>query len=754
MPQAGRPSRSATILALLLVLASAAAFLALADLRDSFTTVRGDEGTYLAMAESLALDGDLRLEAADVERLVAAADPGRQAVILQQVESGDFYSKPALYPLLAAPFYRVLGGASGLVALNLLALAAALGCAWLYLRRFDADRALLTLVSFAGAGALLAYVAWRTSDLVQVAAVLAGLALCLGPLPRRGLGEVIPRAVAARPLFAGPGAALLGGLLLGLAGSLRITNLVMAGAPLLALWLHGQRRRAGLVALGVAAALLTGAASNWALAGATSPYRTTRATFDTASGYPSAEATPTENRYETSYSKVRIRSPRLRPAVSAYAALYFLVGRHSGLLLYSPVALLLLAASLRRLDRTGGALWLAAGGLSLLYLLWLPHNYFGGGACIGNRYFLVAYAALPFLGRPLGWRGLSPAWLLAALAFGSAFHSQRTAGELDRSSQGHAHAGVFRWLPYESTAENIEGSRERFWPKEDWELIHFADPYARVGDWSFELATGAPTEIEVANRRPGAALRFLVNSPARRLRLMYRDWGKSEEIELRRPFGHSGLVEIEPSPAWRRHPLWFWWQLRDAFHIRLFTLEISTPDGSPAQAEVRYLGSMELPNGEFYRRTVLRGDLPEIAPPGGASAVPIEVRNDGDRPWLSGDVLPVHLGHRLACPGILPTEGRRLPLPATVMPGEVLSITLDVQWPEVEGECSLTVDLVVEGVSWFEAETGAPLVSGVVSLSSAPVSSDTPSSQPIEPTATPNRRMSRERSGGAGAGSR
>jgi hypothetical protein len=712
---AARPSRRGALLAATLAVSSLGAFLVLAAQRDSFRTVSGDEGTYLAMAESLALDGDLRIDAGDAQRLLDSASPGRQAVILQHVDDADFYSKPTLYPLLAAPFFRLAGGPIGLVWLNLLALGGALWCAWLYLRRFDADRALLTLTSFAGAGALFAYVAWRTADLIQVAAVLAGLALCLGPLPRRGLGDPAPT------LFASPSAALLGGALLGFAGSLRITNLAMAAAPLIALVLHRRHFRAALVATGLAAALLVGAGSNWILAGAPSPYRTTRATFDTASGYPVPGAETAENRYESSLSTVRMRSPRIRPVLSAYAALYFLVGRHSGLLLYTPLALLLLGGALRRPDRTAGALLAAVGGLAVVYLLWLPHNYFGGGACIGNRYFLVAYAGLPFACRPLGWRGLAAGWLLAALAFVSAVQSQRVVGDLAPSSQDHAHAGAFRWLPYESTAENIEGNHERFWPKEDWELLHFGDPFARVGAWSFRLSTESPAaELEVANRRPGAPLRFLVLSPASRLTLVYRDWRHSTEVSLRRPLGRSGLVEIEPASAWRRHPLWFQWQLEDLFTIRLFTLGIQTPDGTPAEAEIRYLGSLELPTESFYRRSVIRAELPPSAPAGGRSTLVLAVRNDGDRPWRSDDVLPVYVSYQMACTGLAFIEGSRSQLRETVGPGETFAAHLEVEWPEVETTCDLKVDLLVEGVAWFAAETGAPLARASVEVVVAP----------------------------------
>src|SRR5690349_13939211 len=68
----------------------------------------GDEGTYTAMAASLARDFDLSFGAAD--RAWAEGHPsGAVALILERTPHGLAYSKPVLYPLLAAPFVRLLG---------------------------------------------------------------------------------------------------------------------------------------------------------------------------------------------------------------------------------------------------------------------------------------------------------------------------------------------------------------------------------------------------------------------------------------------------------------------------------------------------------------------------------------------------------------------------------------------------------------------------------------------------------------------
>jgi 4-amino-4-deoxy-L-arabinose transferase-like glycosyltransferase len=76
---------------------------------------------------------------------------------------------------------------------------------------------------------------------------------------------------------------------------------------------------------------------------------------------------------------------------------YYLVGRHTGMLVYLPVGLLLLIVAVARFRRVDG--WARAATLGVLgyiafYVLLFPLNYFGGGQSLGNRYFLQAAPAI------------------------------------------------------------------------------------------------------------------------------------------------------------------------------------------------------------------------------------------------------------------------------------------------------------------------------------------------------------------------
>lgn len=703
-PEPGGRAKRAT--ALVLSILCLAALSTLGVLRQSLTFVTGDEGTYFAMIESAALDGDLEFARPDLDRVEAASQPGRKYLILHRVGERFFYSKPAAYPLLAAPFFR-LAGRNGLLLFNCFVLGLSLWLAWIYLERLGSGAAALALATFAGAGALLGYLAWTMSDALQVACALAGTALCLGGAVRSESNEQAAHAVLAHRL-----APWIGGALLGLLTAMRITNLVIAVAVLGALVLKRRWSSATVAGIALAATLGLTFGLNHQLLDAARPYKTVRASFDPGSGYPGGTSGARSlRRFEgKTLATVRI-FPEVRPRVTLYAAFYFLVGRHTGLLVYLPASLVLLLAASHKPDRVTLALLAGAGCLSAIYLLWLPHNYFGGGAALGNRYFLTAYPLLLFAPTRLPrarWQLM--AWLIAAVAFGSAVVSVHRVQAIAPTSQSHAQAGLFRLLPYESVASDLEGNAERFW-LEEWELVRFADPYAKVAAWSFTLETGSPAaEIEIANTRADGLMRFLVLSPADTVELVYEDWGKQEVFTLSRPMGERGVVEIRPSRAWRVHPFWFAWMRNTDFHARVFRLSLRTPDGSPARAQLSYLGPTDL-DLDIFRHSVLGANAPQFVEPGTTSEVSVRVRNESAEEWTSERVLPVFLSYRLtdAEDSRIRIEGPRTPIDS-VEPNETLESSFAVEWPQRPGTYRLEVDLLVEGVAWFASRTGEPLL--------------------------------------------
>ena len=134
----------------------------------------------------------------------------------------------------------------------------------------------------------------------------------------------------------------------------------------------------------------------------------------------------------------------------------------------------------------------------------MPANFFGGETFLGNRYILAAYPCLLVaLPRLPSRRSLLTIWALAAVVGISALASQLRFGALDATSQAHANAGIFRLLPYESTASNLDGRRDRYWADD---FVRFVDPFAEAGEWSFTIESGRPAaELEIATRFPDGA---------------------------------------------------------------------------------------------------------------------------------------------------------------------------------------------------------------------------------------------------------
>lgn len=591
----------------LLLALTAAVFLPLARMRPSDERLWGDEGTYVAMAASLARDGDLAFGPEDrawaEQRL-----PEGVTVILQRTAMGLSYSKPILYALLSAVPYRLLGE-WGLPALNFVALLATALCAALALGRIASPgRVWLTLVTFFCAAALLPYVLWRMSDALQMALAVGGLALACGGLPRRTAGALGEEAGGGTPASGKPeplwrprwaaerldgwGAVAAGGFLLGLLTAMKIPNAALVAAAVAAQLVHRRWRRAALVAAAAVVATVAVLSLTERLAGATEPYRAVRTSFDGTTGYPvGAGGEEAALRFETAVATNRLTLiPAAEPARIGWAAVTYLIGRHTGILVYFPLALFLLAAALAAPDRVTWCLLGGALAIVVFYTAWLPWNYFGGSTFLANRYFLAAYAALLLAPSRLpGRRALAAVWLLAVVAGGSAWLSvSRTVAE-DAMSQSHAHAGLFRWLPYESTARLIDGQRDRYW---GGDFVRFVDPFARAGAASFELRSDEPAaELLIASARRPQELAFEVESDLRGAEIVLTHGFERHHYPLERSGRRlRGRVVWAPPPAWRRHR--FWWDDHATYQVWSVRLALRAPQGS-GTARLRYLGRAE-----------------------------------------------------------------------------------------------------------------------------------------------------------------
>ena len=138
---------------------------------------KGDEATYVGLAASVGLDGDLTYGPRDYQRFREWYGGGPQGIFLRRGDDGQLYfGKAFLYGVLAAPF-ALAGGLGGLLVFNFACFALLLTAGYLWLRPGSRRAAALafTLVFLAASIAPL-YTFWLTSDALNFALVFMAFA--------------------------------------------------------------------------------------------------------------------------------------------------------------------------------------------------------------------------------------------------------------------------------------------------------------------------------------------------------------------------------------------------------------------------------------------------------------------------------------------------------------------------------------------------------------------------------------------------
>jgi hypothetical protein len=156
--------------------------------------IKGDDAVYVAAALSAAYDGNLSFERRDLERFEGLYHRGPEGIFLKRgkaieirtgggfpfvrmVRSPDprtdrlYFGKALLYPIVAAPFVWAFG-LNGLLLMNVVLLAVAASCAYLFLAaRSSPVGAALVTTAFFGASAVPAYLVFWMPEILNVALV-------------------------------------------------------------------------------------------------------------------------------------------------------------------------------------------------------------------------------------------------------------------------------------------------------------------------------------------------------------------------------------------------------------------------------------------------------------------------------------------------------------------------------------------------------------------------------------------------------
>lgn len=411
----------------------------------------GDEATYLLAAASVWHDGDLRYDPRDLARAYRAWSAGPAGVALAADGDGLAYARPFVYPVVAAPFYGLLGPRG----LRVLSMALFLGMFWAARRRLVAPRppagtpgrreerpgrgtgARLLLAAFFFASAAAAWTL-RFEPAVLLMACLffaVGLWCRVRCEPLWGRRELLPLAGAGGLLaVATLHEPALGVLALPVAVDLLWSRRWKAAAAFV-LALLG----AGLVLAGLQERLTGGWGPDLAEEGRTY-----------AGPFP-GEVLPAAEQASGPEALRTAAEPPPTPELAARRLVWLAAGRHLGLLPYFPFALFALGLYLADLRCRGGrSRHLLAGALALYGVLAVLGIGFGGaggwaasvgGSAPGARAAALVYPVLLFLPRRLRGRRLlllpfaaAGLWLAPALGdTASGMHARRLAeGPADR----------------------------------------------------------------------------------------------------------------------------------------------------------------------------------------------------------------------------------------------------------------------------------------------------------------------------------
>lgn len=225
----------------------------------------------------------------------------------------------------------------------------------------------------------------------------------------------------------------------------------------------------------------------------------------------------------------------------------------------------------------------------------------------------------------------------------------------------------------------------------------------------FENVTGAdisPAMIALAeklNRYPGR-VRYLCTAhagidtlPPRSFRFIY---------------SNIVLQHVQPSLAARYLDEFF--RLLDSDGLLIFQL--------PSHQESADLEIVPMTEDAYSGTVTLAGPVPGTASPGEEIAVPILVRNTSARTWSQPGAGPMAAGnHWLDASGtiMLHQDDGRAPLPQMLRGGGESRLVLRMRAPSEPGTYVAEIDLVHEGVTWFERRGSRPLRFAVQVLSGA-----------------------------------
>jgi len=505
--------------------------------------IKGDEATYVAMALSVAHDGDLSYEAEDIERFYRTYKTGPEGIFLKrgtevsyqitqtfpfikrETQSEEskvrlFFGKAYAYSVAVAPFVR-LAGLNGFLFFHVLLLSGMLFLGYRFLvARSPKSVSAVYVTGFFGASIVPLYTVWWTSDIFNVACVFVAYFFWfykeVAPPAKSKIGELV------RSHWSD----VLAVLLLGIATYSKPTHILLIIPPVsVAIWRH-QFTRGVLITLGFACTVAAAFAVNAGITGDFNYQGGDRRTF-----YGHFPFEQPDDQFETLGVAMATNQVVVEERLSPGSWLkllftnlwYFFFGRHFGFLPFFFPGIL--AVGLFFWRRSSWHVWQCAIFLTVVLsavaiVIYMPYTWSGGGGPSGNRYFLSIYPALFFITPPLV--SITPAvvgWIGGAL-----FTAHILVNPFLSAKQPYltAQQGALRMLPVELTMVNdlpvmleTAPSRARIRYGDDPALsLYFLDHNAYLPDPSgIWIAGGERSDLIVRSAEPLLKVEITLRAP-------------------------------------------------------------------------------------------------------------------------------------------------------------------------------------------------------------------------------------------------
>jgi hypothetical protein len=749
------------------------------------TSLKADEAAYYLMALSLAHDHDLRLDLRDVDRafaefpfrpvsnLIAMTDDGWQTV---------YFGKPYIYSLFGVPWVWLWGG-NGLLALNMALLVAMIAMGASYLGRYNPPgTALLLAAGFFLISTAFCYAFWIQPEVFSMAAITACLFFGLrdesgGFRLAPALAAILSSSALAlatynKPIFALLGVPVLAGYLWrrrfglmaawlgGAVGTMAVLAgiaLVLTGHPSSYLGVVRQgvtlcqpdRMPIGPVVLPPAAPTAAAGTSAAAPLAATADQAADAGGSPTPGG-PALALAPAQ---DAASAELEVEPPAPAPKANAWSWIfrippitfgeflenlrYFFLGRHTGLVLYLPfalVAVLLFVGGDGRRSRQRWLLLAALAGVALFFLTAIFFNWHGGGGFVGNRYFAAVYPGFLFLVTRVRWQTpILAGFAWGGICLGPLLFTPFGAPVPEPTLQAHVRNAPFSWFPLELSLRNVPGydrlllGDARLMGRRDVFLPRGESVWLRAGNtvemWLqserpieeafFEVASGAPDNtVRVRFETASQDLRFAATGDSTRLALRP---GKPSQV--RTQWGSTYFV-YQVEVAAERGRVAAYARQWPPNSCPYFSEPEVTQENFSLGAELTYLGDRDPDRRAPYALAWGIVQAPASVRAGQSFEVPVQLWNRSAEPWSAHGAARV----RLAYHWLLPTgdtavrDGERTELPRDVPPGGELSTVQRVVAPEAPGLYVLELDPVYERIAWFSERNGGATARATVEV--------------------------------------